>query len=92
MLHELGHVRIWQNLTETTQRQLPAPDGLADVGRVRRHVGAAQDRERCCGDRPGLGEEPQSHLLASRSCGDLAETFELLTGTTPLQPPCPAGE
>jgi hypothetical protein len=93
MLHELAHVWMWQNLTEPTQRQFVERMGLSTWGGT--DVPWAQRGfELAAGVIAwGLTDAPvQSRLLANRSCGDLAETFELLTGAGALRPPCPSGK
>lgn len=92
MLHELAHAWMWQNLTEPVQRQflarmdLPTWDDTTLPWEQRGTEHAATVIAW------GLADEPlQNHLLASRSCADLAEAFRLLTGADPLQPPCAPG-
>jgi hypothetical protein len=92
MLHELAHVWMWQNLNAqlhaefVARLQLPTWDAF-DVRWDQRGIEHAAAVIAW-----GLGGQPQSRLLGSRSCADLAEAFELLTGTTPQQPPCSPGE
>ncbi len=93
ILHELAHVWMWQNLDEERKEQfdarmhLPTWDALEtpwDQRGVEQAAGVIAW---------GLGDENlKSEAIGTRSCPDLADAFELLTGVAPLQPPCPSGE
>lgn len=92
ILHELAHVWMWQHLSARVQRQfvarleLPTWDAT-DVPWEQRGFEQAAAVIAW-----GLGDEPlNSRILGALSCPDRVAAFELLTGSTPLQPPCPPG-
>lgn len=91
MLHELAHVWMWQHLSEPLQRDFVARMGLPtwDATNVAWEQRGIEHAAAVIAW--GLTDEPvQSRLVAKRSCAELAEAFELLTGAAPLQPPCSA--
>ncbi len=90
MLHELAHVWMWQHLEEPLQRQFVARMQLPTWDATNVPWDQRGIEQAASVIAWGLSDAPlTSRLLASRSCADLAETFELLTGTTPLRPACP---
>lgn len=91
LLHELAHAWIWQHLDESAKQSfvarlhLPSWDGV-DVPWDRRGIEHAADVIAW-----GLSDTPfERSLTAKYSCADLAQSFQVLTGAAPLQPPCPS--
>jgi hypothetical protein len=90
MLHELAHAWMWQNLDEPTREQFLARMQLRawdapGVPWETRGMEQAADVIAW-----GLAEAPlQGRELADRSCAELTQAFELLTGAAPLHLPCP---